>query len=51
MTISQKDYEKIEHRKEFAVIGHITEDKGAYLITQDNQRIALKAQGWNALKE
>ena len=51
MTISQKDYEKIEHRKEFAVIGHITEDKGAYLITQDSQKIALKAQGWNALRD
>ena len=50
MTISQKDYEKIKHRSEFAVIGHITEDKGAYLITQDNQKIELKAQGWNALK-
>jgi len=49
-TISQKDYEKIRYRKEFAVIGHITEDKSAYLITQDNQKIALKAQGWNALK-
>ena len=51
MTISQKDYEKIKNRKEFAVIGHITEDKGAYLITQDNQKIELKAQGWNALKD
>ncbi len=51
MTISQKDYEKIQYRKEFAVIGHITEDKGAYLITQDNKKIALKAQGWNALKD
>ncbi len=49
-TISQKDYEKIQYRKEFAVIGHITEDPGAYLITQDNQKLALKAQGWNALK-
>ncbi len=49
-TINQKDYEKIEHRREFAVIGHITEDKGAYLITQDNQKVKLKAQGWNALK-
>ena len=51
MTISQKDYEKIQHRKEFAIIGHITEDKGAYLITQDNQKLELKAQGWNALKK
>ena len=51
MTISQKDYEKIKYRKEFTIIGHITEDKGAYLITQDHQKIALKAQGWNALKD
>ncbi len=50
-TISQKDYEKIQYRKEFAVIGHITDDPGAYLITQDNQKVALKAQGWNALKK
>lgn len=50
-TISQKDYEKIQYRPEFAVIGHITQDKGAYLITQDNEKIALKAQGWNALKK
>ncbi len=49
-TISQKDYEKIQYRKEFAVIGHITEEPGDFLITQDNQKIALKAQGWNALK-
>jgi thiamine-monophosphate kinase len=49
-TISQKDYEKIQYRKEFAVIGHITEEPGAFLITQDNQKLALKAQGWNALK-
>jgi len=49
-TISQKDYEKIQYRKEFAVIGHITEEPGAYLITQNNEKVALKAQGWNALK-
>jgi len=50
-TISQKDYEKIQYRKEFSVIGHITEEPGAYLITQDNQKLTLKAQGWNALKD
>jgi len=49
-TISQKDYEKIQYRKEFAVIGHITEEPGAFLITQNNEKVPLKAQGWNALK-
>ncbi len=49
-TIKQKDYDKIKDRKEFTVIGHITEEKGAYLITTANEKIALKAQGWNALK-
>ncbi len=50
-TISQKDYDKIKYRKEFAVIGHITEEKGAYLITTANEKLELKAQGWNALKK
>jgi thiamine-monophosphate kinase len=49
-TINQKDYDKIKHRKEFAVIGHITEEKGAFLITTNNEKLQLKAQGWNALK-
>ncbi len=49
-TIKQKDYDKIKHRKEFAVIGHITEEKGNYLITPANEKLQLKAQGWNALK-
>ena len=49
-TINPKDYEKLQGRKEFAVIGHITEDKGAFLITPANEKLELKAQGWNALK-
>jgi len=49
-TINQKDYDKIKHRKEFAVIGHITEEKNAYLINTANEKLELKAQGWNALK-
>jgi hypothetical protein len=29
------------------IIGHLTAaDEGAYLVTPDNQAIALKAQGW-----
>jgi len=49
-TINPKDYEKIKNRKEFAVIGHITEEPAAYMITPANEKIELKAQGWNALK-
>ncbi len=49
-TINPKDYEKIKNRKEFAVIGHITEETTAYMITPANEKIELKAQGWNALK-
>jgi len=49
-TIKQDDYDKIKHRKEFAVIGHITEEKGAFIVTQNNEKVAITAQGWNALK-
>jgi len=49
-TIPQKDFEVIKNRNEFSIIGHINEDKGAYLITPANEKIELKAQGWNALK-
>ncbi len=49
-TISPSDFEKIENQTGLAVIGHITGEKGAYLITPANEKIALTAQGWNALK-
>ena len=49
-TISPSDFEKIENQTGLAVIGHITEEKGAYLITPANEKIELTAQGWNALK-
>ncbi|NPA43123.1 MAG: thiamine-phosphate kinase [Chlorobi bacterium] len=49
--ISQKDYEKIKDVPGFHIIGHFTEDPGAYLVTKANQQIELKAQGWNAFLE
>jgi thiamine-monophosphate kinase len=50
-TIKQSDYEKIKGNPHLTVIGHITQESGAYLITNDNQKLELKAQGWNALEE
>ncbi len=50
-TIDQKDYEKIKNVPGFSIIGHITEDEGAYLITGLNEKLELKAQGWNAFLE
>ena len=48
-TIKQQDYDKIKGNPNFTVIGHITEVKGAYLITNADEKLKLKAQGWNAL--
>ncbi len=51
-TISQDDYPKIKGNPNFTVIGHITDKKeGTHLITRGDEKIALKAQGWNALSD
>lgn len=51
-TVSISDFEKIKGNPNFTIIGHITEEsQGMNLVTRANQEIALKAQGWNALKE
>ncbi len=51
-TIKQSDYEKIQQIKDVSVIGYMTEpENGKRLITNDNQAIDLKAQGWDGLKE
>ncbi|PKP52496.1 MAG: thiamine-phosphate kinase [Bacteroidetes bacterium HGW-Bacteroidetes-1] len=51
-TISQNDFEKVQHMKGISIIGHMTEIIGqAYMITTDNQAIELTAQGWDALKK
>ena len=48
-TIKQSDYDKIKGNPNLSVIGHITQDKGAYIIGGDKQKHELTAQGWNAL--
>ncbi|QMU62855.1 MAG: thiamine-phosphate kinase [Flavobacteriaceae bacterium] len=51
-TVPISDFEKIKGNPHLSVIGHITEKAaGMNLVTRANQELALKAQGWNALKE
>lgn len=51
-TIDQKDYEKIKGNPNFTVIGHMAEEhEGMHLVTRANQKIALIARGWNAMKK
>ncbi len=49
LTISQQDFPKIKGNPNLTVIGYMTkEDSGMHLITRDNSKIPLKAQGWNS---
>lgn len=51
-TVSINDFDTIKDNPNFSIIGHITEEnQGTNLVTRANQELALKAQGWNALKE
>lgn len=48
-TIDQKKFPKIKGNPNFTVLGHVTEkEEGAYLISRNNSKIPLTAQGWNA---
>ena len=48
-TIDQKEFPKIKGNPNFTVLGHVTEkEEGAYLISRNNSKIPLTAQGWNA---
>lgn len=48
-TINMKDYEKVKKNEYFTVVGHITDkNAGSNLITNSNQSIPLKAQGWKS---
>ena len=50
-TVSTNDFEKISKCPFVSIIGHITTpEKGTHLITKGNNKIELKAQGWNPLK-
>ena len=51
MTIKQEDYLKVKGNPNLTVIGYITDAAyGMHLVTRSNEKIALKAQGWNSLK-
>lgn len=51
-TIALEDFDKIKANPNLTVIGHINkETEGMHLITRANQKIELKARGWNALEE
>ncbi|GGG39489.1 thiamine-monophosphate kinase [Croceivirga lutea] len=48
-TIAQADYDKIKGNPNLTVIGHMTDaDQGAHLVTRGNEKIELKARGWNS---
>ncbi|MBU2928191.1 thiamine-phosphate kinase [Winogradskyella psychrotolerans] len=52
MTISQEDFPKIKGNPNLTVIGYMTEeDRGMHLVTRADEKIAIIAKGWNALKD
>ena len=51
-TIAIEDFDKIKANPNLTVIGHMTKaTEGKHLVTRANQKIELKARGWNALAE
>jgi thiamine-monophosphate kinase len=52
MTISQEDYPKIKANPNLTVIGYMTDARsGMHLVTRGDEKIPLKAQGWNSLNK
>jgi len=52
MTISQEDFPKIKANPNLTVIGYMTEkSSGMHLVTRAEEKIPIKAQGWNALND
>ncbi len=50
-TVSQDDFPKIKANPNFTIIGHISDaSEGMNLITRANEKITLRAQGWNSLE-
>ncbi|MBT8306772.1 MAG: thiamine-phosphate kinase [Maribacter sp.] len=48
-TIDQKEFPKIKGNPNLTVVGHMTaENEGAHLISRNNSKIPLTAQGWNS---
>lgn len=51
-TVKQEDFPKIKANPNFSIIGHMTQDAGIVeLVTRGGQKVAVTAQGWNALEE
>lgn len=49
-TIPQTDYEKLQQTDVISIIGHCTpKEEGIHLITKNDNKFALKAQGWQHL--
>jgi len=50
-TLDQKEFPKIKGNPNLTVVGHMTdENDGAHLISRNNSKIPLTAQGWNSFK-
>jgi thiamine-monophosphate kinase len=48
-TIDQKEFPKIKGNPNLTVVGHMTDkNEGAHLISRNNSKIPLTAQGWNS---
>ena len=48
-TIDQKEFPKIKGNPNLTVIGHTTgKDEGTFLVSRNNTKIPLTAQGWNS---
>ncbi|WP_396183291.1 thiamine-phosphate kinase [Flavobacterium sp.] len=51
-TIALEDFDKIKANPNLTVIGHFNkQSEGIHLVTRANQKIEMKARGWNAMEE
>ncbi|MGB5237161.1 MAG: thiamine-phosphate kinase [Flavobacteriaceae bacterium] len=51
-TIDQKEFLKIKGNPNLTVLGHITDkNEGTHLISRNDSKIPLTAQGWNAFEK
>ena len=51
-TVSQSDFDKINGKGEFYIIGHMTEaGSEKNLITNTGEAIPITAQGWDGMKK
>lgn len=51
-TIDQKEFPKIKGNPNLTVLGHMThKNEGAHLISRNNSKIPLTAQGWNSFTQ